>query len=123
MLTRLRNASSARHEQVEMPASRTKLEITRILKEEGYIRSYRVVTDGRRSNIRVLLKYAPGGEPVITALERVSRPGLRRYVGKERLPRVLSGQGVAILTTSKGIMTDRRARRLGVGGEVICYVW
>ena len=123
MLTRLRNASSARHEQVEVPASRTKLEITRILKEEGYIRSYRVVTDGRRSNIRVLLKYAPGGEPVITALERVSRPGSRRYVGKERLPRVLSGQGVAILTTSTGIMTDRRARRLGVGGEVICYVW
>ncbi len=123
MLTRVRNASSARHEQVEMPASKLKVEIARILQEEGYIRSYRVGSEGKQGSLRVVLKYTPSGEPVISALRRVSKPGARKYVSKDSLPRVLSGLGMAILTTSKGVMTDRKARQLGVGGEVICYVW
>ena len=123
MLTRLRNASSARHEQVEVPASKLKVEIARILQEEGYIRGYRLGSEGNRSSIKVVLKYTPAGEPVISALRRVSTPGARKYVSKDRLPRVLSGLGTAILTTSKGVMTDRQARQLGVGGEVICHVW
>lgn len=123
MLTRVRNASSARHEQVDLPASELKIEIARILKEEGYIRGYRILTEGKHRGLRVLLKYTTSGEPAITALQRISKPGVRRYASKDRLPRVLSGLGTAILTTSKGVMTDRQAKQLGVGGEVICYVW
>lgn len=123
MLTRVRNASAARHEQVEVPASKLKMELARILKQEGYIRGYRLVKEGKHSLIRIQLKYGPRGEPVIQALQRVSKPGARKYAGKEGLPRVLSGLGTAIVSTSKGVMTDREARRLGVGGEVICYVW
>lgn len=123
MLARIRNASMAEHEKVDIPASRLKVRIAELLKEEGFIKNYRVIEDRRQGVLRVYLKYGPNQERVITGLRRVSRPGRRRYVTAERIPAVLGGLGVALLSTSRGVLTDREARRLGVGGEVLCYVW
>lgn len=123
MLTRIRNANHAKHEFVDIPASRIKKEIANILLEEGYIKGFDVIDDGKQDIIRVELKYQQNKERVITGIKRISKPGLRVYVGKEDTPRVLGGLGIAILSTSKGIVTDKKARTQGVGGEVICYVW
>jgi small subunit ribosomal protein S8 len=130
MLTRLRNAVSAKHTRVDMPASKLKAEIARILQDEGYIQGFRIVEEpaereGRqpRQLIRVFLKYGPRGEKVISGLERISRPGRRVYIGVEDVPTVLGGLGTNILTTSRGVMTGRAARKAGVGGEVLCNVW
>ncbi|MBM3779419.1 MAG: 30S ribosomal protein S8 [Acidimicrobiia bacterium] len=130
MLTRIRNAVTAKHTRVDLPASRLKTEIARILQDEGYIQGFRLVEEpaekkGRqaRSVIRIQLKYGPHGEKVITGLERVSRPGRRVYLGVTDVPYVLGGLGTSILTTSQGVMTGRAARKAGVGGEVLCNVW
>ena len=123
MLTRIRNALMARHPYVVVPGSRVKLEIARILKEEGFIDNYELTRDKPQPNIRIYLRYGEKRKPVITGLKRVSTPGRRVYVNRHEIPWVLSGLGIAILSTSKGIMTGHRARRLGVGGEVLCYVW
>ena len=125
MLTRIRNGITARHDRVEMPASKLKVEIARILKSEGFISNYKVVEDdGRPSSLlRVYLKYSDDGEPVIHGIERVSRPGRRVYRGKEEIPRVLGGLGLAIVSTSKGVLSGAEAARTGVGGEVLCQVW
>lgn len=123
MLTRIRNANLVRHEKVEVPASKMKRAIAEILKNEGYIRDAEYIQDGPQGTIRLFLKYGKNNERVITGLKRISKPGRRVYVGHADLPRVLGGLGIAIISTSKGIMTDREARKLGVGGEVICYVW
>ncbi|NBW32359.1 MAG: 30S ribosomal protein S8 [Cytophagia bacterium] len=122
-LTRLRNALKARHRIVEIPASNTKKAITQVLFEKGYIANYKFEDEGPQGHIKIALKYIPGtGEPVIQKLTRVSRPGLRLYKGVEDMPRVINGLGIAILSTNKGIMTDKEAKRLNVGGEVLCYV-
>jgi small subunit ribosomal protein S8 len=130
MLTRLRNAVSAKHSRVDLPASKLKAEIARILQDEGYIQGFRIVEEpaekaGRqpRQVIRVFLKYGPHGERVMTGLERISRPGRRVYLGAEDVPNVLGVLGTSILTTSRGVMTGRAARKAGVGGEVLCNVW
>ena len=123
MLTRIRNANSSKHESVNVPASKLKIEIARILNEEGYINGYEVIDDGLQGVIKITLKYAANKQKVITGLKRVSKPGLRVYAGKEELPRVLRGLGIAIISTSKGIMTDKEARKLNVGGEVLAFVW
>ncbi len=123
MLTRIRNASTANHDQVEIPASRLKKELARIFKEEGYIRDYKVVEEGNRGTIKVFLKYGPNKGKVITGIKRISKPGLRVYARQDEIPRVLGGLGCAVLSTSQGVMTDKQARHAGVGGEVICYVW
>jgi small subunit ribosomal protein S8 len=123
LLTRIRNASTANHDQVDIPASRVKRELVRIFKEEGYVRDYKVVEDGGRQAIRVFLKYGPNKGKVITGIKRISKPGLRVYAKHEAIPRVLGGLGIAVLSTSLGVMTDKNARKAGVGGEVICYVW
>ena len=130
MLTRLRNAVSAKHTRVDMPASKLKAEIARILQDEGYIQGCRIVEEPAeksdrqpRQVIRVFLKYGPHGEKVMTGLERISRPGRRVYLGAEDVPTVLGGLGTSILTTSRGVMTGRAARKAGVGGEVLCNVW
>lgn len=125
MLTRLRNAVSARHQRVDIPASRFKAEIARILEKEGYISGFRVIdrTETEPSVIRIALKYGPRGETVISGLKRVSRPGRRVYFGRDDVPRVLGGLGTSILTTSQGVMTGQDAVRAGVGGEVLCNVW
>ena len=123
MLTRLRNALSARHAKVDVPASRLKMEIARILKEEGYILNYKMTEDGAKRSIRIYLKYTPASSPVISKIERVSRPGCRVYVGSKDIPRILGGLGINILTTPKGVMTGSGARKEGVGGEVLCQVW
>ncbi len=123
MLTRIRNALQAKKEEVEIPSSKMKVRIAEILKEEGYIKGFKVIPDGRQGILKVFLKYDEYGEPVISGLKRVSKPGRRVYVSKEEIPRVMGGLGIAILTTSRGLMTDREARKAGVGGEVICYVW
>ena len=122
MLTRIRNANSARHDTVDIPASNMKKSIAQILLDEGYIKSYKVEDDGIQGMIHITLKYN-GKEKVITGLRRVSKPGLRVYVGADELPRVLRGLGVAIISTSKGIMTDKAARAAHVGGEVLAFVW
>jgi small subunit ribosomal protein S8 len=122
-LTRIRNANIAFHDTVEIPASRMKKALTEILKQEGFIRGFELVDDGKQGKIRIYLKYGKGKERVITGLKRISKPGLRVYVGKDEIPRVLGGLGIAILSTSKGIMTDKEARKQGVGGEVVCYIW
>jgi small subunit ribosomal protein S8 len=122
MLTRIRNALVARHKTVEIPASRIKVEIARILKEEGYISDYTVVEEGVAKKIRIELKYTPEGEAAIREIRRISKPGCRIYVNKREIPRVISGLGITILSTSKGIMTGAQARRLGIGGELICTV-
>jgi small subunit ribosomal protein S8 len=123
MLTRIRNAMMVHQPFTVMPASRLKVEIARVLKEEGYIEDFEVSRDRPQPNVRVRLRYAEGRRPVITALERVSKPGRRVYVNRHEIPWVLSGLGVAILSTPKGIMTGQKARHLGVGGEVLCYIW
>jgi len=122
-LTRIRNAGKARHSKVDIPASNMLKEITRILLEEGYIRNYTTIDDPRQGILRVYLKYSKDRKNTITGLERVSRPGYRRYTGVEKIPRVLNGLGIAILSTPKGILTDKEARKEKVGGEVLCYVW
>lgn len=123
MLTRIRNANSAKHDTVDVPASKMKKAIAEILLEEGFIKSYQIVDDGTQGIIRITLKYNGGKEKVITGLRRVSKPGLRVYAGADELPRVLKGLGIAIISTSKGIMTDKKARAAHVGGEVLCFVW
>jgi small subunit ribosomal protein S8 len=122
MLTRIRNAKQRRHDMVPVPLSKLKVEIARILKEEGFIRSYKVVGEAGTGEIRIFLKY-DSEEPVITDLKRVSTPGRRVYVGKEKIPSVKGGLGIAIISTSKGLMTDQKSRDVKVGGEVLCYVW
>ena len=122
MLTRIRNANSARHDTVDVPASNMKKSIAQILLDEGYIKSYQIVDDGTQGVIHITLKYN-GKDKVITGLRRVSKPGLRFYVGADELPRVLRGLGIAIVSTSKGVMTDKAARAAHVGGEVLAFVW
>jgi small subunit ribosomal protein S8 len=123
MLTRVRNALAARHPKVDVPSSKLKLEIARILKDEGYILNFKPVEEGSAQLIRIYLKYTPANAPVISKIHRVSRPGCRVYVGKEDVPRVLGGLGINILTTSRGVMTGAEARKSGVGGEVLCQIW
>ena len=123
MLTRIRNANSAKHETVDIPASNMKKAIAGILQEEGYIKNFQIIDDGTQGVIRVALKYNVGKESVISGLKRVSKPGLRIYAGADELPRVLKGLGIAIVSTSKGIMTDKKAREAHVGGEVLAFVW
>ena len=123
MLTRIRNAGSARHESVDVPASKMKKAIAEILLEEGYIKSYQIVEDGTQGVIRIALKYLPGKEKPITGLRRVSKPGLRVYAGADELPRVLRGMGIAIISTSTGVRTDKKARANHIGGEVLAFVW
>ena len=123
MLTRIRNANDAKHETVDVPASNMKKAIAEILLNEGYIKSYNVIEDGKQGIIRIALKYAPGKQKVIHGLRRVSKPGLRIYASCEEMPRVLNGLGIAIVSTSKGIMTDKQAREANVGGEVLAFVW
>jgi small subunit ribosomal protein S8 len=123
MLTRIRNANRALHETTTMPTSRMKVEIARVLKDEGYIKDYRVVTGEAFDSLVVELKYGRSRERVITDLRRISKPGRRVYAQKDRLPRVLGGMGTAIMSTSKGLVTSRTAQELGVGGEVLCFVW
>ena len=123
MLTRIRNANTAKHESVDVPASNLKKVIAKILLDEGYIKSYEVVEDGTQGVIRIQLKYLAGKEKVISGLRRVSKPGLRVYAGADELPRVLKGLGIAIISTSKGVMTDKAARANHVGGEVLAFVW
>ena len=123
MLTRVRNACRAGHRKVDVPSSAMKREIARILKERGFVHNYAHIEDNRQGYLRLYLKYSSDEESAIQGLKRESRPGLRKYVGKDEIPRILNGLGVAILSTSKGVLTDRIARREGVGGEVICSVW
>lgn len=123
MLTRIRNGNEARHKSVQIPASKIKTEISRILQEEGYIKGYEVVENGVQGLINVDLKYGNNNEKVISGIKRISKPGLRVYAKSTDIPRVLGGLGVAIISTSKGIMSDREARKEQVGGEVLCYVW
>ena len=123
MLTRIRNANVVKHETVDVPASNMKKELARILLEEGFIRGYDVIEDGKQGIIRIQLKYGQTGERVISGLKRISKPGMRVYADKHEVPRVLNGLGISIIPTSKGILTDKQARKENVGGEVICYVW
>ncbi len=123
MLTRIRNANSAKHQTVDVPVSKMKTAIADILKNEGYIKGYETVDDGKQGMIRITLKYGANKEKVISGLERVSKPGLRVYSGAEELPRVLKGLGIAIISTSKGIMTDKEARKAHIGGEVLAFIW
>lgn len=122
-LTRIRNATRAKHRKVDIPASNLKKEITRILQEESYIKNHIIIEDNMQSIIRIYLKYTENEESVIAGLKRISTPGYRRYVGKGTIPRVYNNLGIAIMTTSQGVMTGQEARRRGVGGEVLCYVW
>ncbi len=123
LLTRIRNASSARHATVDIPASNVKKAITEILMNEGYIKSYQIVEDGKQGIIRITLKYDENKASVISGIRRVSKPGLRIYSSCEDMPKVMKGLGVAIVSTSKGIVTDKKARELGVGGEILAFVW
>lgn len=122
MLTRIRNAGNAGHETVDIPASNLKKAIAQILLDEGYIANFEITEDNKQGNIKVYLKYS-GKKHVISGIKRISRPGLRTYADKDNLPNVLNGLGIAIVSTSKGVMTDKKARKLGVGGEVLAYVW
>ena len=123
MLTRIRNANSSKHESVSVPCSKLRIEIAKILDKEGYIAGYEVIEDGLQGIIKVTLKYGPDKQKVITGLKRISKPGLRVYASKDELPRVLRGLGIAIISTSKGIMTDKKARSENVGGEVLAFIW
>ena len=123
MLTRIRNANAAKHESVDVPASNMKRSIAQILLDEGYIKSFQIIEDSRQGVIRVNLKYGHNKEKVISGLQRVSKPGLRVYAGKDELPRVLRGLGIAIISTSKGVMTDNKARSERIGGEVLAFIW
>lgn len=122
-LTRVRNANMVCHETVEIPRSTMKLAIAAILKEEGYIKDYESIEDARQGIIRIYLKYGPNREKVITGIKRISKPGLRVFVKKDQVPKVLGGLGTAVISTSQGLMTDKQARQEGVGGEVVCYIW
>lgn len=123
MLTRIRNSIKIKADKVDIPASRMKIEIAKILKEEGFIKSYKIIKDKKQGVLRINLKYTTDGDSVISDLKRVSKPGRRVYVSKEEVPYVMGGLGIAILTTSQGILTDKECRKRGIGGEVICYVW
>lgn len=124
MLTRIRNGNTAKHDYIEVPSSKIKLAILDILEKEGYIKGYKVMEDGQFKNIRVALKYGSSkNEKVISGIKRISKPGLRVYAGKDELPKVLGGLGIAIISTNQGVVTDREARKLNVGGEVIAFVW
>ncbi len=123
MLVRLKNASLAEHEKVDIPASKLKVRIAEIMKEEGFIKNFRLIEDRKQGILRVYLKYGPGNERAISGLAKVSTPGRRLYVGAEKIPSVLGGMGMVILSTSRGVVTDREARKAKTGGEVLCYVW
>ena len=123
MLTRIRNANSVHHDKVEIPASRMKKAIAQLLKQEGFVKDFDVVEDNKQGTLRISLKYGPNREKVITGLKRISKPGLRVYVKSEQLPKVLGGLGIALVSTSAGIMSDKEARKAGLGGEVLAYVW
>ena len=123
MLTRIRNANSAKHDTVQIPASNMKKAIAQILVDEGYVKSFKVIDDGKQGMIETALKYGPNKSQVITGLRRVSKPGLRIYTNCEEMPKVMKGLGVAILSTSKGVMTDKEARKANVGGEVLAFIW
>ena len=123
MLTRIRNANTVGHETVEIPASKIKISIAEILLEEGYINGFEVIDDNKQGIIKIEMKYAAGKERVITGIKKISKPGLKVYAKANEVPRVLGGLGIAIISTSKGVISDKEARKLGVGGEVICYVW
>jgi small subunit ribosomal protein S8 len=123
MLTRIRNAGKARFDKVDIPASRMKISLARIFKDEGFIKNYKVIKDNKQGILRVYLKYDNQNQPMIHRVERVSKPSRRVYAGCEELPKVQGGLGLAVISTSKGVMTDRQARKLGVGGEVLCQVW
>lgn len=123
MLARIRNASMAEHEKLDVPASKLKVRVAEIMKEEGFIKNFRFIEDKKQGTLRIYLKYGPGGERVIAGMSRVSKPGRRLYVTADKIPSLLGGMGVAILTTSRGILTDREARKAKVGGEVLCYIW
>ena len=123
MLTRIRNAMASRHAKVDVPASKLKTDIAKILKDEGYVANYKLTEDGTKKSIRIYLKYTPGNVPVISRIERVSRPGCRIYTGGQETPRVLGGLGINTITTSRGVMTGSAARKSGVGGEILCQVW
>lgn len=123
LLTRIRNALVAKHDSIEVPASNMKQAITEILLNEGFIRGYTRINDGKQGVLKINLKYGPNQEKVITGLKRISKPGLRVYANKDEVPKVLGGLGIAVLSTSKGVMTDGKARKEGIGGEVLCYIW
>jgi small subunit ribosomal protein S8 len=123
LLTRIRNGNMVMHETVEVPSSRIKMSISAILREEGYIKDFEYIEDGKQGIIRIYLKYGPNKEKVITGLKRISKPGLRVYVKKDEIPKVLGGLGTAVISTSKGLMTDKKARTAKLGGEVVCYIW
>jgi len=123
MLTRIRNANMNYHREVEIPASNNKKAIAEILKDEGFIKDYRYISDNKQGKIRLQLKYGPESERVLSGLKRISKPGLRVYVNKDELPRVLGGLGIAVISTSRGVLTDKAARQEGIGGEVMCYIW
>ena len=123
MLTRLRNANVVRHEKLELPASKIKQEIAEILKREGYVRDYEVIEDNKQGVLRIFLKYGPNNERVITGLKRISKPGRRVYAKADEVPRVLNGLGTAVVSTSRGVLTDKEARSQAVGGEVLAYIW
>ena len=123
MLTRIRNAGTAKHETVDVPASNVKNAIAQILVDEGYVKEVQIIDDGKQGVIRLYLKYTENKKPVISGIKRISKPGLRIYASKDELPKVLGGLGVAVISTSKGIMTDKKARNLGIGGEVMAYIW
>ncbi|MDN5375264.1 MAG: small subunit ribosomal protein [Thermacetogenium sp.] len=122
-LTRIRNANQVYRERVEVPASNMKKSLAEIMKREGFIKTYEVVDDGKQGILRLYLKYGPNRQKVISGLKRISKPGLRVYVKKDEIPKVLGGLGVAVISTSKGLMTDKQARQEGLGGEVVCYIW
>ncbi|RLB24038.1 MAG: 30S ribosomal protein S8 [Deltaproteobacteria bacterium] len=123
MLTRIRNAQRASHESVDIPSSKLKINMAKVLKSEGYIKNFRVMPDGKQGILRIFLKYDEQGRPVIEGLKRVSKPSRRVYAGYDDIPKVLNGYGISIVSTSKGIMTDKKARRMKVGGEILCSVW
>jgi small subunit ribosomal protein S8 len=123
MLTRVRNASTAKHESVDIPASNMKKDIARILLDEGYVKNVEFIEDGKQGIIRITLKYTAGKQNVISGIKRISKPGLRVYADKDKLPKVLGGLGVAVISTSKGVMTDKKARAEGIGGEVLAFIW
>jgi small subunit ribosomal protein S8 len=123
LLTRIRNANSAKHDFVEVPGSKLNMEIVRILQGEGFIKNFEQLKDRQFPTVKIALKYGPKQEMILSNLKRVSKPGLRVYAKRDRVPRVLRGLGIAIISTSRGVMTDREARKMGIGGEVLCYVW
>jgi small subunit ribosomal protein S8 len=123
MLSRIMNATKVRHERVDVPRSKIKEQIAKILQNEGFIKSYKCIEDRKQGIIRIYLKFGPRNEMIINGIRRISKPGLRKYAEKEKIPQVLGGIGIVILSTSRGIMTDKEARALGIGGEILCYVW